>query len=261
MKKDKLILYALVSLLGVAVLNLFPFFAQEVKFFASFPQRWWLYLDIAKQFSTMTAFKNTILFTAIMMPLIVWLSFCMAYYFVIKKYKLWLSLAIISPIVIPNVATGGLFNYFYANILYKTMTYNTYLMLVFIWSSLGYTYLLYYISILNRNVEIEEAARIDGAGEWRTFFSITVPNLYRTTVLAYIVTFYNVLRVFKYSYAIWGENPDSTVFTVPNALHNNLKTLHIDELMVIANLFLLVIIITILLILGYERFAFKRGGN
>lgn len=58
---------------------------------------------------------------------------------------------------------------------------------VVIWINLGYTSLLFFSAIKQIPASINEAARLDGAGAWHTFWRITLP-LIRPTVIFVIVT-------------------------------------------------------------------------
>lgn len=58
---------------------------------------------------------------------------------------------------------------------------------VVIWINLGYTSLLFFSAIKEIPASINEAARLDGAGGWHTFWRITLP-LIRPTAIFVIVT-------------------------------------------------------------------------
>jgi multiple sugar transport system permease protein len=61
------------------------------------------------------------------------------------------------------------------------------IVVVVLWINLGYTSLLFFSAIKEVPVSITEAARLDGAGGWRTFWSITLP-LIRPTAVFVIIT-------------------------------------------------------------------------
>lgn len=61
------------------------------------------------------------------------------------------------------------------------------IVVVVLWINLGYTSLLFFSAIKEVPVSITEAARLDGAGGWQTFWRITLP-LIRPTVIFVIVT-------------------------------------------------------------------------
>ena len=65
-----------------------------------------------------------------------------------------------------------------------------------IWSGLGFGILIYSAAINGISPEYYEAADIDGAGEVKKFFRITVPMLSPTTFFLFIVTMISSFRVF-----------------------------------------------------------------
>ena len=51
-----------------------------------------------------------------------------------------------------------------------------------IWSTAGYYMILWLAGLQSVPEELEEAARIDGAGRWNVFWSVTLPLLKPTTI-------------------------------------------------------------------------------
>jgi len=68
-------------------------------------------------------------------------------------------------------------------------------------------------------------------------------------VLAVIVSTYNSLKIFRMTYAIFGEYPDYRMFMIQNFLHLKLKELSLDTLMVGADLLLAFIFVLLFFIL------------
>jgi len=66
-----------------------------------------------------------------------------------------------------------------------------------IWNMLGYNICFYIAGLQNVPKELEEAARVDGAGPWRTFWTVTFPMLSPTTAfLVFVNTIYAFFQVF-----------------------------------------------------------------
>lgn len=61
------------------------------------------------------------------------------------------------------------------------------IVVVVLWTNLGYTSMLFFAAIKEIPASITEAARLDGAGAWQTFWRITLP-LIRPTTIFVIVT-------------------------------------------------------------------------
>lgn len=70
------------------------------------------------------------------------------------------------------------------------------IMLMTVWSGVGYAMMIYTSSITALPKDIYEAADIDGAGEMTKFFKITIPFLSPTTFFLVITTFISSFQVF-----------------------------------------------------------------
>ncbi|MBI9015467.1 MAG: sugar ABC transporter permease [Clostridiales bacterium] len=251
---------SILSLVGVSILMLLPLLYAEFKHINNVitdPQK---YIRILGSFSILVAIKNTVIFILITIPITVVLGFIIAYLVSEMKHKRIVGIAIITPIFLPSLVIGIFFKFLYSSIFYEFVNQDIYLMFIFIWSTIGYVFLFYYVSLLRRERSIEEAAALDGASEARIFFSVIVPTTHKTTVLSLVFTLYNAVRVFRYSYSLWGEFPDISVYMIQNSLHNNLKELKIDYLMTAANIFMIFIVMCLLLIFSYEKYSKRNEG-
>lgn len=77
-----------------------------------------------------------------------------------------------------------------------------------IWQWTGFTMALYLAGLRSVPEELKEAARIDGAGSVRTFFSVVLPHLRPITVTAIIMLMASSLKVFDLLYAMTGPGPN-----------------------------------------------------
>lgn len=68
-------------------------------------------------------------------------------------------------------------------------------------------FLLYLAALQNIPEQLYEAASLDGAGRWRQFVSITVPQLAPTTVLVLVLQLLASLKVFDQIYQMTGGGP------------------------------------------------------
>jgi multiple sugar transport system permease protein len=76
------------------------------------------------------------------------------------------------------------------------------LILLAIWRGFGYATVIFLAGLQNVPEELYEAARIDGAGEWRQFLHVTVPQLGPTFVFVGIITAIGFLQVFAEPYVM-----------------------------------------------------------
>jgi raffinose/stachyose/melibiose transport system permease protein len=77
-----------------------------------------------------------------------------------------------------------------------------------IWQWTGYSMLLYYTNMLNISEDIYEAARIDGAGEWKQFTKITFPLLRGTHYTIFIMGMIGSLKTFDIPYVLTSAGPN-----------------------------------------------------
>lgn len=76
------------------------------------------------------------------------------------------------------------------------------LILLAVWRGFGYATVIFLAGLQNVPEELYEAARIDGAGEWKQFWHVTVPQLGPTFVFVGIITAIGFLQVFAEPYVM-----------------------------------------------------------
>ncbi|GAA2503595.1 sugar ABC transporter permease [Terrabacter carboxydivorans] len=74
------------------------------------------------------------------------------------------------------------------------------LMIILIWTQVGYSMVLLSAAIKGVPEDTVEAGRIDGAGERRIFFSIIVPQIWPTVITVFITVLIGVMKVFDVVY-------------------------------------------------------------
>ena len=75
-----------------------------------------------------------------------------------------------------------------------------FLMVILIWTQVGYSMVLLSSAIKAVPEDTIEAGRIDGAGERRIFFSIVVPQIWPTVITVFITVLIGVMKVFDVVY-------------------------------------------------------------
>lgn len=76
-----------------------------------------------------------------------------------------------------------------------------------VWWTIGFNFLLYLAAIQNIPPQQYEAAAIDGAGKFRQFWSITMPQLLPTTILIVMLQVLASLKLFDQVYQMTGGGP------------------------------------------------------
>lgn len=255
MEKTRLTRYALISLIGVAIMYIVPFVIAQGSFDASL-------LDpstgILSNQGFSVSFKNTIIFMVVFVPIVVVLGFLLAYATEYMKLSFVVQIAIILPIAIPVLSVTGFFRDISYSVFSRFFNGLSIVGLIYIWSCLGFTYLIFLISLKNRNKSIEEAAYLDGAGAIKTLFKVIIPLHSEALVLSIVISIYNSLKIFKQTYAIFGEYPNYDMFMMQNFLYLKLKKLSLEDLIVSADIFLAFIFIVLMLILVFGIYQKKK---
>ncbi|MEW1956119.1 sugar ABC transporter permease [Kineococcus sp. NPDC059986] len=78
---------------------------------------------------------------------------------------------------------------------------------VTVWTQVGYVALFFLAGLAGIPAQLADAARVDGAGPWRIFWSITLPLLRPTTSFVLITGIISSFQVFDTVYAMTGGGP------------------------------------------------------
>lgn len=103
----------------------------------------------------------------------------------------------------------------------QTPMVNTFaLIFVAVWSSLGVAALILSAAVKNVPAELVEASRLDGAGEWRIFWSITLPSITPAVLVVFTTQGIFALKVFDIVYVMTNGNFNTD--TLANRMYNEL---------------------------------------
>ncbi|HEY8590519.1 MAG TPA: sugar ABC transporter permease [Naasia sp.] len=86
--------------------------------------------------------------------------------------------------------------------------------LVAVWKSFGFYMVIFLAGLQDIPGSLYEAAKMDGAGAWRRFASITLPQLANTTTFVVIVALIAALQAFDQIYVLTGGGPYRSTQTV-----------------------------------------------
>ncbi|UOQ87495.1 sugar ABC transporter permease [Gracilibacillus salinarum] len=95
------------------------------------------------------------------------------------------------------------------------------IVLVMIWRWTGYNMVILLAGMQNISNDLYEAARIDGAGKVRQFFSITIPQLKPVILFTAIVSTIGTLQLFDEPYNLTGGGPVNATTTITMYLYQN----------------------------------------
>ena len=124
------------------------------------------------------------------------------------------------------------------------------------WKSLGWSAIMYIAAISGIDAELYEAAKVDGAGEWKCFTKITLPNLLPSLFTIVVLSVLNAFKVFREAYLVAGDYPQEKMYLLQHLFNNWYRDLSLDKMSAAAVVTGLVIF---LLILGLWK-AWGKGG-
>lgn len=80
--------------------------------------------------------------------------------------------------------------------------------LIAVWGATGVNFILYFAALGQLDPQLLEAARIDGAGSVRIFFSVILPSVRGTTLALAILTAIGALKTFDIPYLVTSAGPN-----------------------------------------------------
>jgi multiple sugar transport system permease protein len=156
----------------------------------------------------------------------------------------------------------GFINYFIrrlggANVPWMTDTLMIYVTIAIFsaWKFIGTTFLYYFIGLQNIPSSYHEAAMIDGAGRFQTFFRVTLPLLTPTVFFVFITNMIGVFQIFEEPYFIAGGNTNarSLALHIYETAFNNIRFGYASLLSVV--MFFIIMTITVLQFLGQRKWV------
>ena len=95
------------------------------------------------------------------------------------------------------------------------------IIIALIWRWTGYNMVFYLAGLQNIDYAVYEAAKIDGASSWTTFWSITVPLLRPTIVMTFIMSINGTLQLFDESVNLTNGGPANSTITMSHYIYNS----------------------------------------
>ena len=100
----------------------------------------------------------------------------------------------------------------------------------YVWKNLGYTVILWLAGILAIPGDFIEAARVDGAGSFRVFWSVMLPQLKGSMYTITVLSFLNSFKVFRESYLVAGAYPHESMYMLQHLFNNWFTYLDLDKM-------------------------------
>ena len=107
------------------------------------------------------------------------------------------------------------------NFLGTAATAKAVIIIALIWRWTGYNMVFYLAGLQNIEYSVYEAAKIDGANGWKTFWSITVPLLKPTIIMTFIMSINGTLQLFDESVNLTNGGPANATITMTHYIYNS----------------------------------------
>ncbi|WP_163567455.1 carbohydrate ABC transporter permease [Fodinicola feengrottensis] len=188
----------------------------------------------------LSTLKNTLLFLVILVPLTMTVPLAVGVLLSSKLAGLRFYRSLIYlPSLLSIVATGliwrvlvdpqsGPLNLFFQRVLDIEVPWLSngtfaifFIAVITMWSSLGFNSIIFMAGLNDIPDELVEAARIDGAGMWRTFWSIKLPLLRPVMQFVLILTTIASVQVFDVIFVMTKGGPGTATYTAMWYIYQN----------------------------------------
>ncbi len=95
------------------------------------------------------------------------------------------------------------------------------LALVSVWKVMGFQMIIFLAGLQAIPSELYEAARVDGAGPYRSFRHVTLPMLAPITFFVFIITLIDSFKTFEVTFALTGGGPNNATETLAFTIYKN----------------------------------------
>ena len=238
--------FLLPSFLGVVFFVLLPFLDVFKRSFTTAITGEFVgiqnYVTVYENRAFRLAVGNTLRFTLVCLPLLLVLGLLAALLLTNMKQAQLLKSFFLLPMAMPaativliwkmTFSESGFLNRLLSAHTDYMGTSLAFWVLVFsyVWKNLGYTVVLWLAGILAIPEDYIQAAKVDGAGKVRIFFSIILPQLkgcmYTITVLSFLSSF----KVFRESYLVSGAYPHESMYLLQHLFNNWFVYLELDKM-------------------------------
>lgn len=190
---------------------------------------------------------NTLRFFAVCIPALVLLSLLIAVLLTKRKKGMQLLKSMfLLPMAIPVASVvllwkvlfhdNGLLNHLFSVLSLNGVDWmNTdasfgVLVVSYLWRNLGYDVVLWVAGLGAIPSAMYDAARVDGAGEWKCFFFITLPNLLPAMFTIVVLSLLNGFMVFREAYLVAGDYPQDSMYLLQHLFNNWYRDLALDKM-------------------------------
>ena len=233
----------------IIIFSFYPMFSALIMSFktgSSANMKWatpWYnnYLRMFKDKTFIMALKNTFLYLIIQVPVMLVLAILLAQ--LLNNPNLKCRGLFRTCIFLPCAISLVSYSLIFRTLFYDTGMINTILMKLgiihenikwlgqtgtaraviitaLIWRWTGYNMVFYLAGLQNLDYQVYEAAQIDGANGWKTFWHITVPQLRPVIIMTFIMSINGTLQLYDESVNLTNGGPAGTTMTMSHHIYN-----------------------------------------
>ena len=211
------------------------------------------YRTVFENQAFLLAVKNTLNFTLVCIPLLVFSGFVAALLLNNLQNKRWIKSIYLFPPAMPTATIVLVWKMFFyrqgfLNLLLTRIGQQTGLweqvcldylgtpaafwVLVgsYIWKNMGYTVVLWLAGLMGIPKGLLEAARVDGAGKWKSLWYIVLPNLKGSLYTIVILSFLNSFKIYREAYLTAGAYPHKSIYLMQHLFNNWFVNLDVDKM-------------------------------
>ena len=224
------------------------------------------------------ALLHTVIFTVIALPLELLLGLAMAQLFIerLPGRQIFIALLVL-PVVVSPIVSGAtwslMFNHRFGPInqiigwiwgeeltlLWSISPHLVYpaIIVAEVWQWTPFMFLLLLAALANVDKSQLEAAAIDGAGWWRTFFRIVLPAIWPVMTIAILIRGLDLFRLFDIVWALTKGGPGTMTETI--SIFTYIKGFEQFETSYTAAVaFLVIILLSVVVMLALKRVELSR---
>lgn len=265
-------IFLLPSLIGIAVFYVIPYLMCVYSSFVSKGSFAGLdnYIKLFQNKAFLYALRNTVIFTAVAIPLLMIISFLIAKFLTsFKKISAFFRSAYLMPIVIPAASLIYVWqllfdDYGVVNNLLSSLGIDTVqffssgfsmvmIIIIYIWKNCGFCVILFTAGLANLPKSVHESAYLEGASGFKTTIKITLPLITPTTFFVFLMAVINSFRMFRESFSLFGTYPNENIYFLQNFINNNYNNFNYPQLASSAIVMSLIFIGLMLIFFLYER--------
>ena len=184
------------------------------------------------------SFRNTVIYVIVIVPSITIISLLLAVLGnQVRRGRALFRTIFFIPTITPVVVTSMLWVWLYEpngginrllemidvegpNWLFNPATALPAIMIMTIWGAVGYYMIIFLAGLAEIPEVFYEAAKVDGAGRWHTFWAITIPLLRNSLIFAFVTLTIAAFQVFTQVFIMTQGGPMNSTQTVQMVVYH-----------------------------------------